>query len=693
MRKFNSSFKTAFISEEGGKLKNNDYFGFVELDKYACYVIADGITDVRDSESARKAIEAVVTAFQNAPGMSKGKIKSYLKFANKELLTGKSYEKLKACLTVVVCDYEKFRYGYAGNTRLRLYRDGKKILATSDMSLSQNMVKDGQIAEDKLAEHEERNNLTSYLGMEKYSPFVSKKIKLADGDIIALYTKGIWENVDEGEIGDVFEEAGNEPEEECNKVEDLLLSRQPQNLDNYTFVAIYADKVFVDPNRRKNIKKIFMIIFVILVVVLVAGLIVFLWGRDRTKKRADMELCFSNTEAYMEDHNFIRAKEECEKAIQLAEKLGDTELQEKFNEYLICLEAVISADDLWGKGNFADAKEAYLTAKERVRYADNSILDYIEERLAEAAGYEQIFDDIAMGDSLRVLGSYELAEEKYLEAKQQAAAIYFMEGKQQAMDALDQLYEEWSVAIEEQDKLIAEQAAAEIAAADLVTQGDTAYSEGDYDGAMVFYLIALEKYTNMEDSVQIASLNQKIIVLNEKQEAVEGRVTEAEQFEEQARIYESDKDYEQAKIQYQYAKAVYEELGKSNKANEVQGRIDLINTKAAQEENAEQEKADAEKEAKDKEEQTEAEKEKAEAEKAKAEAEQAKAEAEAERIRAEAEAERIRAEAEAEKIKAETEKIKAETEAVKKEEEEKDEEGKEEDGTKKDTDDTGGNGS
>lgn len=150
MRKYNSEFKTAFISEEGSKLKNNDYFGFVELDKYACYVIADGITDVRDSESARKAIEAVVTAFQNAPGMSKGKIKSYLRFANKELLTGKSYEKLKASLTVVVSDYEKFRYGYAGNTRLRLYRDGKKILATADMSLSQKLVKDGEIAEDKL---------------------------------------------------------------------------------------------------------------------------------------------------------------------------------------------------------------------------------------------------------------------------------------------------------------------------------------------------------------------------------------------------------------------------------------------------------------------------------------------------------------------------------------------------------------
>lgn len=674
MRKYNSEFKTAFISEEGSKLKNNDYFGFVELDKYACYVIADGITDVRDSESARKAIEAVVTAFQNAPGMGKGKIKSYLRFANKELLTGKSYEKLKASLTVVVSDYEKFRYGYAGNTRLRLYRDGKKILATSDMSLSQKLVKDGEVAEDKLAEHEERNNLTSYLGMEKYSPFVSKKIKLSDGDIIALYTKGIWENVDEGEIGDVFEEAGDEPEEECNKVEDLLLSRQPENLDNYTFVAIYANKVFVDPNRKKNIKKILLITLVIAAVVLIAGIIIFLWRRDRAQKKEDMKLYFSNTETYMEDHNFIRAKEECEKAIELAEKLGNKELKELYNEYLICLEAVINADDLWEKGNYADAKAAYLTAKARTRYADNSMLDYIESRLGEVADYEEIFDNITMGDSLLAMQSFELAEEKYLEAKKKADAIYFTEGKRQALDALEKLYGEWSTVIAEQEEQAAELAADALTAADLVKQGDTAYSEGDYDGAMVFYLIALEKYTNMEETAQIASLNQKIIALNEKQQEVGERENEARQLEEQARIYESGNDYEQAKIQYQYAKAIYEELGKSNKANEVQGRIDLIDTKMTQEEKAEQEKADAEKEKAEQEkaekqqaeaekQKTEAERQQAEAEKQKAEAEKAKAEAEAEKIRAEAEAERIKAEAEAEKIKAETEKIKAEIEA------------------------------
>lgn len=579
MRKYNSSFKTAFISEEGGKLKNNDYFGFVELDKYACYVIADGITDMRDSQSAREAIVAVINAFQNAPGISKRKIKGYLRFANKELLKGKSYDKLKASLTVVVTNYEKFRYGHTGNTRLRLYRDGRRILATSDMSLSQDMVKAEQLAEDKLARHEERNNLYSYLGKEHFKPFVSKKIKLVNGDIITLYTKGIWENVDEGELDDVFAETGNEPIEECDKVEDLLLSRQPQDLDNYTFAAIYVDKIFIDPNRKKRIKKIIIITLVVLVVALIIGVMVYLWRRDRAQKREDMAQYFANTETYIEDKNFIRAKEECDKALELAGKLHDKEAEERYNTYLVCLEAIIRADDSYAEGDYTEAEDAYLAAKARTRYADNIALEYIEDKLLQIDRYEQVFDNITLGDRLLELGSYEMAEQKYLEAQKGAASIYFAEGKQQALDALDKLYEQWSAAIGEQEQQSAEQAAGEVAAAELVSQGDSAYSEGDYDGAMVFYLIALEKYTKMEDTVQIAFLNKKIIALNEKQNEVESRMAEAREFEELARIYEEEKDYEQAKIQYQYAKAIYEELDKGNKADEIQGKVDIVDTK------------------------------------------------------------------------------------------------------------------
>lgn len=584
MRKYNSSFKTAFLSEEGSKLKNNDYFGFVELDRYACYVIADGITDMRSSQGARKAIEAIISAFQNAPGITRGRLRSYLKAANRELLKGKSYEKLKASVTVVITDYEKLRYGHAGNTRLRLYREGRKILASSDMSLSQDMVNVEQLTEDRLARHEERNNLLSWLGKERFKPFISKKIRLADGDIITLYTKGIWENVDEGELADIFAEAGNEPTEECDKVEDFLLSRQPADLDNYTFAAIYVDKVFVDPGRRKRRKRIIIVILVVLLVALIAGAAVFLWKRDRARKRAEMEQFFLNVETYINDNNFARAKEECGKALELARKLRDRELENRYNSYLVFLEAVMKADDCYSEGNYSEAKEAYLTAQGRARYADNAGTDHMDGRLMQIAGYERVFDYISLGDSLLEQGSYELAEEKYMSAREEAAAIYFTEGRQQALDALDKLYGQWSAETEEQRQQSAAQAADQVAAAEMVVQGNEACGDGDYAGAEVFYLIALEKYTALEDTAQIDALNQKLDALHKKQAEVEEQLNEAKVLEEQARLLEDAGDYAQAKTQYQRARAIYVECGKSNLADEILDRISIIDSKMAQDE-------------------------------------------------------------------------------------------------------------
>ncbi len=357
------------------------------------------------------------------------------------------------------------------------------------------------------------------------------------------------------------------------------MSRQPENLDNYTFAAIYIDKVFVDPNRRKRIKKIIIITLVILILALVIGTVVYLWRRSRRQKREDMAQCFANTETYIEDNNYIRAKEECDKALELAGKLRDKEAQNRYNNYLVCLEAVIQADDSYDEGKYEEAGEAYLTAKVRTRYADYIAADYIENKLLQIEQYEQVFNNISLGDSLLAYGSYEMAEQRYLDAKKDASAIYFTEGKQQALDALEKLYAQWSAAKEEAEERSAEQAADETAAAELVRQGDETYSSGDYDGAMVFYLIALEKYTKMEDTAQISFLNRKIIALNEKQQEVETRASEAKEFEELARMYEEEGDYEQAKLQYQYAKEIYEELDKSNKADEIQGKVDIVETK------------------------------------------------------------------------------------------------------------------
>ena len=106
MRKQNSDFEARFISEEGSRLKNRDYFGYVELDEFACYVIADGITEITDVESARLAIETVILSFQENPSLSKRAVKRLLKRANRALLGKESDRRLKASITVVVLRQE-----------------------------------------------------------------------------------------------------------------------------------------------------------------------------------------------------------------------------------------------------------------------------------------------------------------------------------------------------------------------------------------------------------------------------------------------------------------------------------------------------------------------------------------------------------------------------------------------------------
>jgi len=68
-----------------------------------------------------------------------------------------------------------------------------------------------------------------------------------------LYTRGIWENIDGGELCDVFAEASNEPQELIDNVEELFLSRQPAGMGKCIFVTVFVNKVFIDPNRKPRV--------------------------------------------------------------------------------------------------------------------------------------------------------------------------------------------------------------------------------------------------------------------------------------------------------------------------------------------------------------------------------------------------------------------------------------------------------
>lgn len=582
MRKQNSTWKAAFLSEAGSGLENNDYFAFVELERYACYVIADGLNDL-PAESAKLATETMIMEFQERPSIKKSALRSYIRAANRVLYEADSREWLKASVTVVVTDYEKLRFAYAGNTRLRIYRNGNVRFQSQDMSLGDTIGREKGLSEDAVAKHEERNNLYSYVGKGRgFMSAASKKIRMADGDIIALYTRGIWENLDSGELNDVFAEAGDDPRQSLDDIEDLLLSRQPGSLENYTFAVIFVDKVFRDPERKKRIKKTVKIVMVILLILLVICVVFGILYQDRRKKIENMERSFTNVVEYIQDGNFVRAQEECRDALNYAEKLKDKESGEKISAYLKLLEAVNAADEAYGAESYEDAQTGYAAALERSRYANHAADDYINARLERIADYLSVSDYIQLGDAFAQQGDYERAEEKYLAARNLATGIRFDAGRREAMEALEALYALWSEELEAGNAQAQERAAEEVSAAQLAAEGDSAFSEGDYNGAVVYYTMALEKYVGLEDTVHAMLIQDKINSSSAKMEEIGEKTELALMYISVGRELEAAENFQEAKLQYLLAKSIYTELGMEDRISEMNGLIDILDVKLEQ---------------------------------------------------------------------------------------------------------------
>ena len=276
-----------------------------------------------------------------------------------------------------------------------------------------------------------------------------------------------------------------------------------------------------------------------------------------------MEEAFANAMDYIKDNNYIRAKEECKAAAELAKKLGDKEREAKILEYLKLLEAVNKADEEYGGQNYERAQESYKIAKERSRYADNVSDAYIDKKLEELAHFFSVFDQIRLGDALLERQAYTRAEEKYLEARRLATSIYFEKGRKDAMEALSRLYEELAKEEEKEDTQRKEAADTEAGAAQLIAMGDKAFGEGDYEGAKVYYTMAMEKYRELEDE--------------EKMAQAEGYIEEAKKLEEEG-------DYEKAKKKYLQAKEIYKELQEEDKASQVDNRIDMLHAEKEEKE-------------------------------------------------------------------------------------------------------------
>ena len=276
--------------------------------------------------------------------------------------------------------------------------------------------------------------------------------------------------------------------------------------------------------------------------------------------------------------------------METAKKLKDKEKVEDISGYMLLIEAVNKADGLYGEQEYESAQADYMTARERSRNADHVADEYIEKKLSVINDYLSVYDYIRLGDSLSTKGDYKGAEEKYLSAKSLATRIYFDGGRKEAIEALDRLYEEMVKEQEEEEAERKELADAQAGAAEMLAQGDKAFADGDFEGAKVYYAMALDKYQKMEDDENSALAEIRLQSCVKKSTEKDEMEKMAEEYIEEAKQLEEEGNYAEAKKKYMLAKDIYKELKEDDKVSRTENQMGMLEVDAEEEEKEKEEK-------------------------------------------------------------------------------------------------------
>lgn len=626
MRKINSKFQTKFISEDGGELINRDYFAFVELDKFSFYVLADGLDDDKEELSAQIAVTSVIRSLTEEPTLNKRKIKGYISKAHKELKEFDSGMQLRASIIVVVTNYVKYRYVVCGNSRFYLIRNGVVHTKSVDQSLTMNLAGEEKVEQDKIARHEERNNLYSYLGQEEgLKIWASKAMKLMDADTFLLMSRGIWESCDEGEIIDACAEA-KEPQEILDGVEELILSKQAEDLDNYTLAVTFVDKIYRKPNKKWTAKKIILMVLPFVIIGAIIGIVLLVrYNKKKDNIQAMTEYIASGKE-YAENDNYERAKEEYKEALKLAKKLKREKEKEELNDYGQLFEQILLADETLDKKEYKEAVDAYLKAEELTKETGKVGRGHINSQLEKTRDYIDILDLLAEGDRKIDNSDPKGAREAYKAAKELANQIFYQEGKQEAIDKMDKIdaeaaaraaeakaekdakeakkeekakekeekekekeekekqeEEEKKVEKEEKEKEKEEKKAEEeekladqLNALEIEKKANAAYSTGNFEDAKMYYLTAQEMYLKLGLDEKANLIETKIQITEKKSSDLEKKNAKAEGYVADADTYVTKKKYDEARILYLLARDIYDKAELTVESSKVNDKIVAI---------------------------------------------------------------------------------------------------------------------
>lgn len=542
MRKNEAKFTTVFFSEAGTKNKNNDYFGYVQLDNYAIWAVADGFDEEEGADvAARLTVESAIEYFMLHPEFSReiiSEIMSYVNLKVREKQTEtERYSLMHTSFLIVISNYNALLYGNIGNTRFYHLRNGYVISQSSDDTVAQLLVEEEALNTGDLKYHRQRNDLLQAIGdYGEIKPNILKTpITLQEKDVFCLTTMGFWENIDEKEM-EVELSRYDESKKWLISLEKKVVATLRDDVENYTFAAVTIEDVAEPLPMEKNNKKFFIKIVAVAIASILIILTLTLW---HVKKKKDIMNKVTVYEQQAEEELIKKNFENSVKELELV--IGEYEKLKPKSRGIIGF---------------------FLNADARRKEMDKKI-EETKSKIKDTEKLKKVFSNIREGNELFNSGNYEESSKKYQEAK------YSLEQNTYKRDEVntEEVLSEINNRIEATSKLKE--------AKNLEITGDTAFTSGNYNLAKENYKMASDIYLANGRADYVSSMEEKIREINEREKQSYNGALLAENRGDVL----SHSDADMSREAYYQARETYQILGDTVKSQEIDTKIQELNSR------------------------------------------------------------------------------------------------------------------
>ena len=541
MRKDEAKFITEFLSEAGTKAENNDYFGYVLLDNYAIWAVADGFDEEEGAKvAARIAVESAIEYFMLRPRFNYDVIKEMMDYANlkvkeKQEETQK-YSLMHTSLLIVISNYNSILYGNIGNTRFYHIRGGYIVSQSRDDTIAQLLVDEEALNISDMRFHRQRNDLLQAIGdFGKIKPNIIKKpVELMEKDVFCLTTVGFWENIDEHDMENDLSRF-EDKKQWLNSLEKRILASLRDNIENYTIAQVEVSAVAspepMEKDKRKLIKKIILVMLIIIVIIL----FVIIWN--------------------------VKRRNGILQAATQYEKLADEEILKKnFNNSIDNLKLEIGEYEKLKPKNKGII--GFLTNAEKKRADASKKIDEINKKIGETEKIKKAFSDINEGNEMFNSGNYDEANVKYQQAKYNLNDNNYKRDELNTEEILTTLDSRINSTVK-----LKEAKALEVA-------GDTAVNEGSYNLAKVSYKNAADMYLANGRADYVSQVEKKLEEITDKEKTAYNGAMLAENKGDSL----AQSNINSSKEAYYQARQMYQVLGDTVKVGEIDNKIQELNS-------------------------------------------------------------------------------------------------------------------